>query len=113
MNYPGSVVPVEAQYVVAADGSVIPSAQYVEAVPVPTGPPLASSSAVKGGAATSGANAGQLRDYLHSKGWLDGLITAVGRSIREMPLRYFIVDDSGSMSTNDGHRLIGQGQHTK
>jgi hypothetical protein len=122
MSYSSEVVPVEAQYVVAADGSIIPAAQFVQVVPFPPGPPqgLQTATAVKGtfavgdgGGSAPGTNAGQLREYLHPKGWPDGLISAVGKSTRDMPLRYFIVDDSGSMSTNDGHRLIGQGQHTK
>lgn len=112
MSY-SSAAPVEAQFVVAADGSIMPAAQVVQAVAVTAAEPLSEVKGRVAGAPSAGVNVDQLRGYLHPKGWPEGMVTAVGRSIQEMPLRYFIVDDSGSMSANDGHRLIGQGAKTK
>lgn len=31
---------------------------------------------------------------------------AVFKSLRRIPMRFFIIDDSGSMATSDGHRLV-------
>jgi hypothetical protein len=31
------------------------------------------------------------------------------RTCATCPLRFFIIDDSGSMSANDGHQVIGSG----
>jgi len=38
--------------------------------------------------------------------WNTGLCKLVFKSTKKIPIRFFIVDDSGSMSTNDGNRII-------
>jgi hypothetical protein len=53
------------------------------------------------------------REYLTAKGWPPGLQSYLLRNVQKMPYRFFICDDSGSMSTNDGHRLVGSGANTK
>ena len=42
-----------------------------------------------------------------------GLREAVLNGIKKTPIRFIIVDDSGSMVTNDGHRLVGVGTNTR
>jgi hypothetical protein len=63
--------------------------------------------------APGGINREGLHKFLSGKGWPQGMITAVEKSCAMFPLRFFIVDDSGSMSTNDGHRMIGTGRETR
>ena len=60
-----------------------------------------------------GINRDGLNKFLSGKGWPQGMIAAVEKSCAMFPLRFFIVDDSGSMSTNDGHRMIGTGRETR
>jgi hypothetical protein len=47
--------------------------------------------------------------FLSNHGWPTGLQRALFRNIALIPMRYFICDDSGSMVTGDGHRLVGEG----
>jgi hypothetical protein len=49
------------------------------------------------------------KEYLTSHKWPLGLQLALIKSLKKIPIRFIITDDSGSMMTNDGHRLIGQG----
>lgn len=42
-----------------------------------------------------------------------GLIEAFTVNIVKIPIRFFIVDDSGSMSTSDGMKIIGTGAKSK
>ena len=53
-------------------------------------------------------NVKQSRSFLGKHGWPIGMQDAFLKSCRKIPKRYFIIDDSGSMLTNDGHRLIRQ-----
>lgn len=46
---------------------------------------------------------------LKDQGYTDGLIKSIARSNMEFPLRIWIVDNSGSMATGDGHRLVSTG----
>ncbi len=46
---------------------------------------------------------------LKDQGYTDGLIKSIARSNMNFPLRIWIVDNSGSMVTADGHRLISTG----
>lgn len=46
------------------------------------------------------------REYLSSKNWPQGLQNMFMRSLRTIPMRFFIFDDSGSMNTSDGHKLV-------
>ncbi len=45
--------------------------------------------------------------------WPEGLKTTVFKSVKRLPLRFFIVDDSGSMITNDGRRMLAQGNNAR
>lgn len=45
--------------------------------------------------------------------WPRGLQSLFLTTIAKCPIRYMICDDSGSMNTNDGHRLLGTGASTK
>eukprot|EP01032_Pedospumella_encystans_P028501 gene28501-32189_t len=47
--------------------------------------------------------------FLTGHNWPSGLQDALVKSCRKIAIRYIITDDSGSMMTNDGHRLIGIG----
>lgn len=49
------------------------------------------------------------REFLTRHLWPTGLKEAIIKSCRKLPLRFFIVDDSGSMILNDGRRLVSQG----
>jgi hypothetical protein len=49
------------------------------------------------------------REYLASQHWPVGLQDALIKSCKKLAVRYIITDDSGSMMTNDGHRMIGAG----
>ena len=46
--------------------------------------------------------------YLRSHNFPIGLIKAYIDGLKKRPIRFFIIDDSGSMSTNDGKMLIDQ-----
>lgn len=45
-------------------------------------------------------------EYLTMNRWPKGLQLAVMKSCKRIPLRFFIVDDSGSMTINDGRRVL-------
>jgi hypothetical protein len=53
------------------------------------------------------------KQYLNHHGWPTGMQNALLKSTAKVPLRFFIIDDSGSMITNDGHMLTGVGSKTK
>ena len=53
------------------------------------------------------------KEYLNKNNWPEGLQNLLLQNIVKIPFRIFIVDDSGSMSTNDGKRLVGSGADTK
>jgi len=90
---------------------------YVEA----TAPPPPSAPGVAGPSAPSSAplhrglqniighhsfvNSGGARELLTRHRWPIGLQEAFVRNLARVPVRYFICDDSGSMSTSDGKRL--------
>ena len=42
--------------------------------------------------------------YLTSAGWPEGMQDSFLRSLKKIPMRFFIVDDSGSISTNHGRK---------
>jgi hypothetical protein len=44
--------------------------------------------------------------FLNSEHWASGLQASVLQSVKKIPLRFFIVDDSGSMATVDGNRSV-------
>lgn len=49
------------------------------------------------------------KEFLALHNWPPGLQDALVKSCKKIAIRYIITDDSGSMMTNDGHRLIGVG----
>lgn len=53
------------------------------------------------------------KDFLTKHNWPQGLQDALLKSCKKFAIRYFITDDSGSMMTNDGRRLIGSGKNAK
>lgn len=53
------------------------------------------------------------REFLQQNHWPIGLQSGLIRSCQKYPLRYFIVDDSGSMSTSDGRRVAGTGKQAR
>mmetsp|Transcript_13377 Transcript_13377/g.26743 ORF Transcript_13377/g.26743 Transcript_13377/m.26743 type:complete len:373 (-) Transcript_13377:92-1210(-) len=98
--------------------SVDPTApQVVHAQVVPPQPPVAvQAEIVNSGAAPqqhegieSFQNEGGAREFLSAQGFPAGLQDAFVESLRKLPMRFFIVDDSGSMSINDGKRVVTRG----
>jgi len=51
------------------------------------------------------------REYLKGQGYTDGLIQSIARSNDDFPFRIWVVDNSGSMTTGDGHRLHQTSDH--
>jgi len=51
--------------------------------------------------------------FLSEKHWPHGLQARLLESVERYPIRYFICDDSGSMLTNDGKKVVGDGSKAK
>ena len=51
-------------------------------------------------------NRDAVKRYLSSHGWPNGMQETILKSFDNYPIRFFLVDDSGSMASNDGHRLL-------
>lgn len=51
------------------------------------------------------------REFLTTNFWPQGLQETFLRNLSKIPMRYFICDDSGSMTTADGHRLTSVGRN--
>ncbi len=49
------------------------------------------------------------KEFLTDYKWPCGLQDALINSCKKIAIRFIIVDDSGSMLTEDGHRLVGTG----
>jgi len=49
---------------------------------------------------------GGAREYMNMQGFPVGLQNAFIASLAKYPMRYFILDDSGSMETDDGHKIV-------
>ncbi len=47
-----------------------------------------------------------IKEFLRGHGWPEGLQDTMIRNLQKIPFRFFICDNSGSMSTNDGHKLV-------
>jgi hypothetical protein len=45
-------------------------------------------------------------ESLKAQGYTSGLINAISRNCMTFPLRIWVVDNSGSMSIHDGHRMV-------
>lgn len=54
----------------------------------------------------------QADQYLQSLGLPVGLVTEFKRTLEVFPSRTWIIDNSGSMATQDGHRLLSYGGNT-
>lgn len=52
------------------------------------------------------------REYLTANGWPSGMQNTAMKSMSKFPIRFMIVDDSGSMGCSDGHRLMHSGNNT-
>lgn len=48
----------------------------------------------------------EAKKFVAKHNWSRGLQESLLTSCRKIPIRFFIVDDSGSMATNDGNRII-------
>ena len=46
-----------------------------------------------------------IRNFLSSHSWPEGLQNALVNTLKKMPIRYFICDDSGSMTYSGGMKL--------
>ena len=51
--------------------------------------------------------------YLNNLGWPIGLTNCLFKSCKKIPIRFYIVDDSGSMNESDGRRILGYGKDQK
>ena len=49
------------------------------------------------------------KEYLTANGWPVGLQATATRSMMKFPIRFMIIDDSGSMGSSDGNRVIRSG----
>lgn len=56
-------------------------------------------------------NPNGLKNYLISQSWTPGMIEEFKNNLKNIPMRYFVYDDSGSMTTNDGKKKIGRGRY--
>ena len=50
-----------------------------------------------------------IRDYLSRSSWPKGLQNVFINGFNTIPTRFIICDDSGSMISNDGHRVVKDG----
>jgi len=77
-------------------------AHAVSAVPIGTAPTLAP---IPIPTHQQVQNEERARQFLTNKGWPEGLQNELIRTTHRVKQRYFIIDDSGSMSINDGNRI--------
>lgn len=85
---------------------LIAKADYNYNAQAPPGPPPPPPPAVRNSNVA-------IRKYLTSNGWPTGLQDAFIAGTQNCPVRYFICDDSGSMMSSDGHRVVGEGSQAK
>ena len=91
-----------AGYPPADDSSAPPMATAVPA-PAPTAPNAPTTATAVG---MNVINEPATREYLTSHRWPPGLQQTFLNSLHRVPMRFFICDDSGSMSTDDGKKLL-------
>lgn len=97
--------------------TTIPVAYAVKSPPPPRAPvaessfrvPPSSPEAISSNADLTSNQSTQLQ----SQGFTKGLTEAIAQNIIIFPLRYWVVDNSGSMAATDGHRLISTKDQTK
>lgn len=87
-------------------GQLIAKADYNYNSQAPPGPPPPPPPTTK-------SSDSIIRKYLSSNGWPTGLQDAFITGSINCPVRYFICDDSGSMMSSDGHRVVGEGTHAR
>ena len=58
-------------------------------------------------------NESGIRDYLFQNNWPIGLQDTFVKNLDKIAFRFFICDDSGSMSSSDGHRLVSDNGGSK
>ena len=51
--------------------------------------------------------------YLTKENWPKSLQEMLIKGCQRYPVRFFIIDDSGSMARNDGHRRVQTGEANK
>lgn len=54
-------------------------------------------------------NEGGAREFLSANGFPAGLQDTFVDALTKVPLRFFVLDDSGSMAANDGKRIVQSG----
>jgi len=74
---------------------------YVQPIPIPV--PIASSPQFK---THSGTLDERQTSELVSQGYTSGMTKAIGNCVNTFPLRIWLVDNSGSMATSDGNRMV-------
>ena len=62
---------------------------------------------------TNGPNLSRAQEYLAAHNWPGGIQKALLKTLSKIPMRFFIVDDSGSMSISDGRRVLQSGEKSK
>jgi hypothetical protein len=115
-NLTGSAVPTVSEYVKAIPTATILSKPIQEVAVSPENRKKVTATRPKITGQVAGDNpllkmpneAGG-REYLTRHAWPKGLQEALIKSCKKIAIRYVITDDSGSMMTNDGHRLVGVG----
>jgi hypothetical protein len=55
-------------------------------------------------------NEGAAKEFLSRCQWPESLQESFIQSVSKIPLRFFICDDSGSMETGDGKRVVPDGK---
>jgi hypothetical protein len=55
----------------------------------------------------------QVNRYLDPLGWPKGMQKSLLKLSVQSPLRFFIIDDSGSMAGSDGHQILGSGKNKR
>ena len=70
-------------------------------------------SSFRAGEAPASFDEGACRRYLFEHGWPLGLQSALIGSVQKVPIRYVICDDSGSMMTTDGNKVVGTGNASR
>lgn len=80
---------------------------YVEAYAVPH------NASTAGFITTEAINEGGAREFLTAQKWPIGLQDTLVEGLHKVPIRFFICDDSGSMGTNDGNRIVSTGKGKK
>eukprot|EP00600_Ochromonadales_sp_CCMP1393_P006675 CAMPEP_0174962126 /NCGR_PEP_ID=MMETSP0004_2-20121128/4617_1 /TAXON_ID=420556 /ORGANISM="Ochromonas sp., Strain CCMP1393" /LENGTH=366 /DNA_ID=CAMNT_0016210637 /DNA_START=58 /DNA_END=1158 /DNA_ORIENTATION=+ len=73
--------------------------------------PIASAPAIGSQSSSSQAlpevlNEGGAREFLYHQGFPSGLQDAFLSALKQIPIRFFNIDDSGSMSQTDGKRIV-------